>query len=61
MYYRDGFGVYNGDFWMGLERIYQLTSYGNYRLRIEVQATGWWVSDEYDSVYLDSEANASFI
>ena len=41
---------------MGLEKIYQLTKAGNYKLRMEVFLNNKWTSDEYYSFYLDSEA-----
>ena len=57
--YRNGFGVYNADFWLGLEPIYQLTGGGTVasRLRFEFQAAanGKWFSAEYASFYVDSE------
>ena len=53
--YKAGFGTYTGNYWMGLEKIYQLTRTGHYRLRIEVLGNGKWTSDEYFSFYLDSE------
>ena len=48
--YKSGFGIYNGNFWMGLEKIYQLTSSGQYRLRFELLTIdGRWISSEYDT------------
>ena len=56
--YKAGFGTYNGNFWIGLESAYQLTSSGRYRIRFEVliTLTGKWLSDEYDLFYLDAES-----
>ncbi|ESO08277.1 hypothetical protein HELRODRAFT_125208, partial [Helobdella robusta] len=54
--YKAGFGAYNANFWLGLEKIYQLTNSANYRLRFEVLFNGYWISDEYDSFRIDSEA-----
>ena len=36
--YRDGFGsaAGNDNYWLGLEKVYRLTQFGNVRLRIEV-------------------------
>ena len=48
--YKNGFGDSTGaDFWLGLEKVHQLTLKGHYRLRIEVQQTtsGSWYSAEY--------------
>ena len=60
--YKTGFGTYDWNFWLGLEKLYQLTANGNYRLRIEVYILGpgslpdIWQSDEYDSFVVESEA-----
>ncbi|ESO01650.1 hypothetical protein HELRODRAFT_81669 [Helobdella robusta] len=54
--YKYGFGVYNENFWLGLENIYNLTKSRMYKLRIEVYAQGIWVSDEYDSFEVGSES-----
>src|SRR6218665_843911 len=55
--YKAGFGSISGDFWLGLEKIYQLTSSARYRLRIEIQSldNDKWFSAEYDSFRIDSE------
>ena len=56
-YYRDGFGVYNRNYWMGLEKVYQMTSRGSCRLRFEfLNDLNEWLSVEYDSFYLDDES-----
>ena len=55
--YKAGFGTYTGNYWMGLEKIHQITNAGRYKLRLEVFAVGiGWTSDEYYSFYLDNEA-----
>ena len=55
--HRDGFGTYNLNVWFGLEKVYQLTESGAYRLRLEFQLlNGTWLSAEYDTFYLDGEA-----
>ena len=57
-YYKSGFGLPNSSFWLGLEKIYQLTNTGRYKLRIEMQVlngSGWY-SVEFDDFYLESEA-----
>jgi len=42
--YKAGFGSIDGDFWLGLEKMYLLTSSQPYRLRVEVQqsTTNFW-------------------
>jgi len=57
--YKDGFGSYDSDnYWMGLERLHQLTTSGSYRLRIEWQkwSNGDWFSVEYWFFYVEDEA-----
>jgi ficolin len=36
--YRDGFGDIMSNFWLGLEKIHQLTTRDTYQIRFEVQA-----------------------
>src|SRR6218665_2428510 len=58
--YRNGFGDPAGKyFWFGNEKLYQLLSSGNWKLRVEVQSndTGKWYSAEYDSFRLSNEAS----
>jgi len=57
--YRNGFGVYNFNYWMGLEKMHQLTNSSNYKLRIEVYypTLRQWRSAEYSSFVIDAEAN----
>jgi Fibrinogen beta and gamma chains, C-terminal globular domain len=48
--YQNGFGSIGGsNYWLGLERLYQLTNSSKYRLRIEMkeQSTEKWISAEY--------------
>ena len=55
--YQTGFGNYATNFWMGLERIYQMTGVSSCRVRIEMlNNVHQWLSLEYDSFYLDSSA-----
>ena len=58
--YKNGFGTYNRNYWMGLERMYQLAKGVPYRLRIEFLAVNnnTWFSAEYDTFLLSSEALA---
>jgi len=58
--YRNGFGDPAGKyFWFGNEKLYQLLSSGNWKLRAEVQSndTGKWYSAEYESFRLSTEAS----
>jgi len=57
--YKNGFGSYDAlDYWMGLERLYHLTTSGSYRLRMEWQetTTDYWFSVEYWLFYIEDEA-----
>jgi len=55
--YKDGFGSLGSDYWLGNENVHLLTSSGKYKLRFEMlSAVVGWVSAEYDSFQLDSEA-----
>ena len=54
--YKAGFGTFNKNYWMGLEKIYQMTISRTSRLRIEMlNDLNKWVSVEYNSFYLDDE------
>lgn len=55
--YRAGFGNITNNFWLGLERMHQLTSNAQYRLRVEIQTLDQakWFSVEYESFLIDSE------
>src|SRR6266536_4188339 len=56
--YKNGFGTFDKNYWMGLENMHQLTSGGNYRLRMELQTmnASTWFSVEYDSFVIDDES-----
>lgn len=57
--YREGFGdPPPGDYWLGLEKMHQLTSGDAYRLRIEMETLDneTWFSAEYASFSVDSES-----
>jgi len=57
--YKNGFGSSSSDdFWMGLDRLHLLTTSGSYRLRIEWSdlTTGYWLSIEYWSFFIENEA-----
>ncbi|ESO01705.1 hypothetical protein HELRODRAFT_135982, partial [Helobdella robusta] len=53
--YKLGFGTYYKNFWLGLEKMHQLTTSADYRLRFEVLISGAWYSDEYDHFTINSE------
>jgi len=56
--YRNGFGTFGVNYWMGNEKVFQLTSHGSYKLRMEMRSNlVGWVSAEYSYMYLDNEAN----
>ena len=59
--YRQGFGNFSvrGNFWLGLETMYQLTNSSAYRLRFLLQAytSGQWYYADYDQITIASEAN----
>ena len=51
--YVAGFGSISANFWLGLEKIYQLTAAGNYWLRMEMLMSGGkWYSVEYSTFRL---------
>ena len=47
--YKSGFGFLTGEFWLGLDKIYRLSSNGNYKLRVDLEElSGNTYSAEYD-------------
>ena len=57
--YRNGFGQYNDNYWLGNEKVYQLTTSSSiWKLRVEVQSkdTGKWYSAEYAHFRLSNES-----
>ena len=56
--FKSGFGTLNGNFWLGLEKMYQLTKSSPASLRIEMfTTTGQWFSAEYAGFILEAETN----
>ena len=54
--YKSGFGPLTGEFWLGLGKIYRLTSSGKYKLRVDLQDfAGSHYYAEYDSFEVRSE------
>jgi len=60
--YKAGFGSMDADFWLGLEKVYLLTSSQPYRLRVELQewSTNLWYSAEYWSFKIGDELNDKY-
>jgi len=60
--YKAGFGSIDADFWIGLEKLYLLTSSQPYRLRVEMQGyiTALWYSAEYWSFKIGDELNDKY-
>ena len=61
--YKNGFGsISDSNYWLGLERLNQLTSSAKYRLRIEVKdsSTGNWYSVEYWTFAVGNEATTKY-
>jgi Fibrinogen beta and gamma chains, C-terminal globular domain len=58
--YVNGFGFNSTYLWLGLERIHQLTTTGNWRLRIEyTRSPNYdWVSAEYWTFSVGSNASS---
>ena len=56
--YKNGFTIEGDNYWLGLERIYQLTRNKIYKLRVELLTSysNDWLFAEYNSFYIDSEA-----
>ncbi|KAL7851917.1 hypothetical protein SRHO_G00177020 [Serrasalmus rhombeus] len=56
--YKKGFGNKNGEYWLGLESLYQLTSKRKYELRVDLEDfEGGKVYAQYSTFSVDSEVN----
>lgn len=56
--YKKGFGSFDGNFFIGLENLHELTKGGKYRLRYEIQTkSGSWYYGEYRRCVVDDEEN----
>ena len=54
--YKHGFGNLNGEFWLGLDKMHQLTKTGRNRIRIELEDTqGKTAYADYDMFAVASE------
>ncbi|GFS05169.1 angiopoietin-related protein 1 [Elysia marginata] len=55
--YKEGFGTPPGDFWLGNEAMYNLTSKDDYELRIEMQVNGNELYAQYTSFQVAEESD----
>ncbi|XP_036419538.1 microfibril-associated glycoprotein 4-like isoform X2 [Colossoma macropomum] len=56
--YKKGFGNKNGEYWLGLENLYQLTSKRKYELRVDLEDfEGGKVYAQYSNFSVDSEVD----
>ncbi|KAL6482459.1 hypothetical protein MHYP_G00105390 [Metynnis hypsauchen] len=56
--YKNGFGNKSGEYWLGLENLYQLTSKRKYELRVDLQDfEGGKVYAQYATFSVDAEVN----
>ena len=54
--YKNGFGDLNGEFWLGLDKIYRLTEKKRNRLRVDLEeTTGNTAYTEYDMFAVTNE------
>ncbi|XP_005113499.1 ficolin-2-like, partial [Aplysia californica] len=53
--YRNGFGDLSGNFWLGLEKIHQLTNQERYELRFDLKFRGKNYYSSYDNFSLSGE------
>ena len=56
--YKNGFGDLNGEFWLGLDKIYRLTNSDTFKLRVDLEE---WPGEtrfaEYTPFAISNEAN----
>ena len=57
--FRDGFGDLTGEYWLGLEKLSQITNSAQYKARFEFKSiqNNSWFSSEYASFQIDPESN----
>ena len=53
--YKNGFGDFSGDFWLGNEKIHKITTSGPYELRVELVYKEESVYAQYDRFYIHDE------
>lgn len=56
--YADGFGNRNGEFWLGLRTLHQLTKSDEYELRIDI---GDWLGNNYYATYSTFQVGPAFL
>lgn len=56
--FKAGFGNVTGDYWIGNDRLHSLTTYGGYRLRVDIQLKSdlSWQWSEYDTFIVGDES-----
>lgn len=55
--YKTGFGEFDGDFWLGNEKLHAMTSTGNYELRVELEYKGERRYAHYQTFAVGDEAS----
>jgi hypothetical protein len=55
--YRDGFGPLTGSYWLGNEKIYQISTTSNYELRVDLEFKGIAYKANYNSFSLATATN----
>jgi len=55
--YREGFGSFDGDFFLGLEKIHRLTNSRRYILRIQAELNNKFQYNQFDHFRVSNEAN----
>ena len=59
--YKTGFGNYLGEYWMGLEKLHEITTSGSYELHVGLETGGTFSTNRYWAVYdsfsVSNEAN----
>ncbi|XP_059139201.1 ficolin-1-A-like [Physella acuta] len=53
--YRNGFGLFDGDFWLGLEEVHTLSNAGQWELRVDMKFEGKDYYANYNTFKIDSE------
>ncbi|KAF5889786.1 microfibril-associated glycoprotein 4-like [Clarias magur] len=57
--YKTGFGTVSGEYWLGLDTIFLMTSLERYQLRVDIEDFDRGRAfAQYSSFYIDSESNS---